>query len=129
MIAHRGAREHAADGPAITVCSMSTTGHTRLPALAGAKRLRRGLVLLVCAGVLGWALLSTTHWHDADSSRQHGAAECVLCLGMVAGAAPPGHSVLHLLPPPAALPLAEASSPAPVPAPSAAYQSRAPPAA
>lgn len=109
---------------------MSTTRHALLSALAGAKRLRRGVALLACVGVLGWTFLAATHWHDeTDSSRQHGVAECVLCLGMVAGAAPPEHSVLHLLPPLVAMPVVDAPLRAPLSAPLSAYQSRAPPAA
>lgn len=109
---------------------MSTLRHALLPALAGATRLRRAVALLACVGVLGWTLLAGTHWHDeADNSRQHGATECVLCLGMVAGAAPPEHAVLHLLPPLVAMPVVDAPQRAPLSAPLSAYQSRAPPAA
>lgn len=102
-----------------------------LSALAGARRLRRGVALFTCLGVLGWTLLSATHWHDpADSdSTRHGAAECVLCLGTGAGAPPPAQLVLQLLPPPAISPVAFAAPRAPVSAPPSAYQSRAPPAA
>lgn len=101
-----------------------------LPAVTGARRLRHGLALLACLGVLGWTLLYATHWHEPESagSGQHPAAECLLCLATPAGATPPAHALLQLLPPPAAL---VACAPAPRVhgnfRPSS-YQSRAPPA-
>lgn len=108
----------------------STTRHALLSALTSARRLRRGVALLACVGVLGWTLLTATHWHgEAESSRQHGVAECVLCLGMVAGAAPPAPSLLQLLPPPVALRLPEAAPWALLSTPLPAYRSRAPPTA
>lgn len=96
-----------------------------------AARLRRGVALLACLGVLGWALLSATHWHEpADStSGKHGAAECVLCLGTATAATPPAHAILRLLPPAAAVRVAEAALRAPLTAAPSSYQSRAPPAA
>lgn len=108
-----------------------STRRVLLSALASAKRLRRGAALLACIGVLGWTLLSATHWHDlADTgSSQHGAAECVLCLGTATGATPPEHSLLHLLPPPVAMLVADTAPRAPVCAALSSYQSRAPPAA
>ncbi len=102
-----------------------------LSTLIAAKRLRRGVALLACVGVLGWALLSATHWHDpADrDAGQHGAAECVLCLGSATGATPPAHAVLRLLPPPQTTRVVAAAAPSPLSAPPSSYQSRAPPAA
>ncbi len=102
-----------------------------LSALASAARLRRGIALLACIGVLGWTLLSATHWHDhaEAGSGQHSVADCVLCLGSPAGAAPPALSMPGLAPPQHGAPIAGAAPSARVsPAPSA-YRSRAPPAA
>lgn len=98
--------------------------------MIGARRLRNGLALLACLGVLGWTLFSATHWHEREAagSGHHPAAECLLCLATPSGATPPVHALLQWLPPPAAT---VASAPAPrdhASRPSS-YQSRAPPAA
>lgn len=102
-----------------------------LSTLTAATRLRRGVALLACVGVLGWALLSATHWHDpADrDAGQHGAAECVLCLGSAAGATPPEQLVLRLLPPPRTMLVVASAAAAPLSPPPSSYQSRAPPTA
>lgn len=103
----------------------------QLAALVKAARLRRGIALLACVGVLGWALLSATHWHEPSdlTSGQHGAAECVLCLGSATAATPPELAIVHLLPPSAAVPAAVAAPRAALVAAPSSYQSRAPPAA
>lgn len=103
--------------------------HLLLSALAGATRLRRGVALLACVSVLGWTLIAGVHWHDHDDagSRHHSAAECVLCLSVPTGAAPPEHSLLHLLPPPVSVAVLAPAPRALVSAPRSSYQSRAPP--
>jgi hypothetical protein len=100
------------------------------PTTMGAWRLRRGLVLLACVFVLGWTLLSATHWHGSRdaASRGEGAA-CALCLAMPTGAAPPQQHVLHAPPPVAVWARALPAPPAPATGSASAYQSRAPPAA
>lgn len=94
-------------------------------------RMRRGIALLACLGVLGWALLSATHFHDPEEAgtAQHGAAECVLCLGSATGAAPPAALVLALLPPAQVAPTVQGDVPSPASATPSSYRSRAPPAA
>jgi hypothetical protein len=101
-----------------------------LAALAGARRLRRGVALLACLGVLAWTLVSATHWHDEAAGNAGGhTAECVLCHGTPAGAAPPQQSILHAPPPPRVLAAAPLARPAPLAGPLSSYRSRAPPAA
>lgn len=102
-----------------------------LRAFSTARRLRRGVALLACLAVVSWTLLAATHWHDHDDAGTggHAAAECVLCLGVPTGAAPPQHSIFVAL----ATQAGAASSAAPpaIPAeePPSSYRSRAPPAA
>src|SRR5690606_24472317 len=80
------------------ICLMTAANrHMLLSTLAGAKRLRRGVALLACVGILGWTLLAATHWHDpfeGGGPSQHEAAPCLLCLGTATGAPPPGISIL-----------------------------------
>lgn len=101
-----------------------------LAALAGARRLRRGVALLACLSVLAWTLVSAAHWHDESAGIGGGhTAECVFCHGTPVGAAPPQQFVLHAPPPPRALAAAPLARPAPVSGPLSSYRSRAPPAA
>lgn len=102
-----------------------------LQTFALARRLRRGVALLVCLAVVSWTLLSATHSHDHDDggSRGHAAAECVLCLAVPTGAAPPQQSAFVAQAP--LVGVAAGSAPPAVPAeePPSSYRSRAPPAA
>jgi hypothetical protein len=72
-----------------------------LSTLAAMGRLRRGVALLACIGVLGWTLLLATHWHDPAETgpSDRGGQHCVLCLAKPAGAAPPEVAGLRLPPP------------------------------
>ena len=114
------------------ICLMTAANrHMLLSTLAGAKRLRRGVALLACVGILGWTLLAATHWHDpfeGGGPSQHEAAQCLLCLGTATGAPPPGISILHLLAAPLAMPVADTAPRVRVFAALSSYQSRAPPA-
>jgi len=111
--------------------STHVSRHLLLSTLAGARRLRRGVALLACVGVLGWALLSATHWHDHDERApgQHSVTECVLCLGSATGATPPALAILRLQPPLRVTPVAALVPRALASPPPSSYQSRAPPAA
>lgn len=116
---------------AITWASMTSANrHFLLSALANAKRLHRGVALLACLGILAWTLAAASHWHDPfdGGSSQHEAAECALCLGTATGAPPPGISILHLLAPLLAMPVADIAPRVQVSAALSSYQSRAPPA-
>jgi hypothetical protein len=100
-----------------------------LSTLAGMRRLRRGVVLAACLGVLGWLLLAATHRHDITDAPQHqGGQHCLLCLGSPTGAAPPVLPVVLLPPPPLAPPLVPPAARVVVAAPLSSYLSRGPPA-
>lgn len=106
-------------------------GASLLARLRGAARLRRTASLLACAAVLGWVLLSATHFHEAESgsgSRGDHAA-CVLCLAVPTGATPPHYAVVGVVPVQAGALLPSAALPAPDSPPPSSYRSRAPPAA
>lgn len=94
------------------------------------RRLRRAVVLVACAAMLGWSMLAATHLHahDDDETREHGVATCVLCAATPTGAAPPAMPAGPAHVPWIAAVVASGDVAAPVAARAASYLIRGPPA-